>query len=474
MFHARDDWAAAAALPTRSAAAFGRRAGPFALIVDLTQDPLSAEWWRGAATLMLMCTAALSLAPGLEPLSGGSIGGEEDSHQADALAIAPLASGSATGLRLVETAAVEPLTSAPERTQVDLFMTLGAKDSIGRLLARAGASLADAQAAEYLVRGSGSRPATGTAVSLILGPRTGGGSRPVERVTLRGGLGETLVLARGAGGLQLIKQAVAIDTTPLRIRGRVGDGLYWSLRAAGVTSTAATDYLRVIGSRIDVGGDIAPSDRFDLVIANRHAANGESEAGPLLYAGLDRASASDLQIVRWTLGGRTDWYDANGSAEQSDSGMMWPVAAPITSGFGMRFHPILRFARMHRGIDFGASWGTPVHAAADGRVSAAGWAGGYGRQVRLVHGGGIATSYSHLSSIVADGGAMVRKGQLIGYVGSSGLSTGPHLHYEVYRGGVAVNPMSVRVTGGTVLDDKTRDVLKARVRFLLGSGAKRA
>jgi len=474
MFHARDDWAAAAALTSRSAAAFGRRAEPVALIVDLTENPLSAEWWRGAATLLLLCTAALSLAPGFEPLSGGRIGSDGDAHQADALAIAPLASGSVTGLRLVETAAVEPLTSAPERAQVDLFMTLGAKDSIGRLLARAGASLADAQAAEYLVRGSGSRAAAGTAVSVVLGQRAAGGSRPVERVTLRGGLGEALILARGDGGLELIKQAVAIDSTPLRIRGRVGDGLYWSLRAAGVTSVAAAEYLRVIGSRIDVGGDIAPSDRFDLVIANRRAANGESEAGPLLYAGLDRAAAGDLQIVRWTIGRRTGWYDANGSAEQNESGMMWPVAAPITSGFGLRIHPILRFARMHRGLDFGANRGAPVYAAADGQVSAAGWAGGYGRQVRLVHGGGIATSYSHLSGIVADDGAMVRKGQLIGYVGSSGLSTGPHLHYEVYRGGVAVNPLSVRFTGGTALDTKALDALKARVRVLLGSGAKRA
>jgi murein DD-endopeptidase MepM/ murein hydrolase activator NlpD len=134
----------------------------------------------------------------------------------------------------------------------------------------------------------------------------------------------------------------------------------------------------------------------------------------------------------------------------------------------MRYHPILRFARMHRGIDFGASRGTPVYAAADGQVSRAGWAGGYGRQVRLVHGGGLATSYSHLSHIVAGDGTMVHRGQLIGYSGSSGLSTGPHLHYEVYRGGVAVNPLSVRFAGPAAIDTRARDALKARVRQLLG------
>ena len=110
---------------------------------------------------------------------------------------------------------------------------------------------------------------------------------------------------------------------------------------------------------------------------------------------------------------------------------------------------------------------------ADGQVSRAGWAGGYGRQVRLVHGDGISTSYSHLSQIVADGGEMVRKGQLIGYVGSSGLATGPHLHYEVYRGGVAVNPMSVRIAGSSGLDEKALDALKARVRSLFAAAARK-
>jgi hypothetical protein len=473
MFHARDDWSGAAALAPRTYAAFGRRAKPLPLTVDLTDNLFSTDWWRGLGTLMLLCGTALSLAPGLEPLPGGRIASVGDAHQADALGITPLASGSETGLKLVETASVEPLTSAPERTRSDLFMTLGARDSVGALLARAGATFADARTAERLVRGSGSRPAAGTAVAVTLGQRTAGGARPVERITLRGGLGETLIIARGDSGLALIKQAVAIDTTPLRIRGRVGDGLYWSLRAAGVSSVAAAEYLRVIAGRIDVG-EVSSADRFDLVIANRRAATGESEAGPLLYAGLDRAAEGDLQVVRWTIGGRAGWYDANGSAEESSSGMMWPVAAPITSGFGMRVHPILRFARMHRGIDFGATRGTPVYAAADGQVSRAGWAGGYGRQVRLSHGDGISTSYSHLSGIVADGGATVRKGQLIGYVGSSGLSTGPHLHYEVLSGGVAVNPMSVRFSGRAGVDSKALDALKARVKALLGSTARKA
>ena len=150
--------------------------------------------------------------------------------------------------------------------------------------------------------------------------------------------------------------------------------------------------------------------------------------------------------------------------------MIWPVAARITSGFGRRVHPILRFARMHKGVDFGASRGAPIHATADGQVTRAGWAGGYGRQVRIAHGGGLATSYSHMSRMVVEPGAFVRQGQLIGYVGSSGLSTGPHLHYEVLQGGTAVNPMSVRFAAEPAVDPAMTEAVKARLKVLLGAG----
>ncbi len=281
----------------------------------------------------------------------------------------------------------------------------------------------------------------------------------------------TLTVTRGPAGLELARQAAAVDSTPLRIRGQVGDGFYWSLRAAGVSPQSAAEYLKALASRLDVGGDITASDRFDLIIANRRAATGESRAGPLLYAGLDRAQGSDVQLMRWTAAGRTDWFDANsdGAAEQSH-GFSAPVAGRITSGFGYRVHPILRFKRFHRGVDFGAGSGSPIVAAADGQVVKAGWAGGYGRQVRLAHGDGVLTSYSHMSRIVAEPGTTVRQGQLIGYVGSSGLSTGPHLHYEVYRGGVAVNPLTMRFASRAPLDPATLGAFKARLKALLSVG----
>ena len=111
--------------------------------------------------------------------------------------------------------------------------------------------------------------------------------------------------------------------------------------------------------------------------------------------------------------------------------------------------------------------GTPILAAADGPVPRAGWAGGYGRQVRIAHAGGLSTSYSHMSRIAAEPGSFVHRGQVIGYVGSSGLSTGPHLHYEVLRGGQAVNPLSVRFASTSFVDSGQADAIKARLKALL-------
>lgn len=470
MFHALHDWTAEAVPVARLGGARAQPGEPFSLVVDLGADLLSPRWWRGAATLALLCASAAMLAPGIEPLPAGARTAptRAEQTQAEALAIAPLSSGAHTGLQMAPSELVEPLTHAPERARIELFLTADSSGSLTRLLQRAGASGGDSVVAAALVA-SAVRVQPGTTVAILLGERTGGGARRIERVTLRGGLGETLVVERGGAGLELIRRQAPVDTRPLRIRGQVGDGFYWSLRSAGVSPEAAADYLRAIGSRIDVGGEVMPTDRFELVIANRRAATGEAQAGPLLYAGLDRAGSGDLQLLRWTVDGRTGWFDANGSEEAEESAMARPVSGPVTSGFGYRVHPILRFKRLHRGVDFGAAWGSPIVAAADGRVMSAGWAGGYGRQVRIAHGDGIASSYSHMSRIAVDDGTLVRRGQLIGFVGSSGLSTGPHLHYEVYRNGQAVNPLSVRLAGGPLLSDAQRDAIRARVKALLGA-----
>lgn len=243
-----------------------------------------------------------------------------------------------------------------------------------------------------------------------------------------------------------------------RINGDVAGGLYWSLRGAGASPAIAAEYLKAIATRIDVG-EVAPFDRFDFAVAK--GVGGDPDR--LIYAGIDRAQYSDVQVLKWTANGKTDWFDGN-PEEQASSGLMAPVAGRITSGFGYRVHPILRFSRFHAGVDFGAGWGSPIVAAADGQVVGASWAGGYGRQVRIVHDGGIMTTYSHMSAMVAQPGTLIRQGQVIGYVGSSGLSTGPHLHFEVRHGGQAVNPLTARLVSRPVFDGPQLAAFKAKLK----------
>ncbi len=422
--------------------------------------------WPQAGLIALLCSgvAVAAMPRALDVASGEEL-------QWKALAIAPLSAGGRTGMRMIATQKVEPIEFAPARATVERAMVYGRGDSIEALLTRAGVPYPDRATAAAMISATAPRIAPGTAVLVVLG-RKNGLDRNLQRVRLRANLALNVEVVRDGDGLRLVRQPIAVDARPLRVRGRVGDGLYWSLRAAGVSPQSAAEYLRALATEIDVGGDIGAGDRFDLVISSRRSAGGERETGALLYAGIDRSAARDLQLVKWASQGRASWVDAAKIGRPSDAAMMWPVAGRITSGFGYRIHPILRFARLHKGIDFGASWGSPIAAAADGQVAMAGWAGGYGRQIRIAHAGGIATSYSHMSQIVARPGSFVRRGQLIGYVGSSGLSTGPHLHYEVLRSGTAINPMSVRFTSTPAIDGAEIAAFKARLKALLSTGVK--
>lgn len=249
---------------------------------------------------------------------------------------------------------------------------------------------------------------------------------------------------------------------PIRITGTAGTNLNQALTAAGVSEPVAQDYLRALAGRIKLADGISIADRFDLVVE-------PGPAGRLLYAGLDRVGASDVQLMRWTVEGKTGWTDADtGGAPEA---MRMPVAARVSSTFGMRIHPILGSHRFHKGVDLTAAWGTPIRASADGRVVYAGWNGGYGRQVMIDHGQGLATVYAHMSRMTAQSGERVYRGEVIGFVGSSGLSTGPHLHYEVLKDGRAVNPLTVRYAGrGDALGKEERHQFNARLRQLLTSG----
>jgi murein DD-endopeptidase MepM/ murein hydrolase activator NlpD len=338
--------------------------------------------WKTAGVLALLCSTV-----GWASLPRPAAVPDNEQRQWQALGLAPLSSGGATGMAMAPTEAAEPIAYAPKRAFA-------------------------------------AQPAA-----------------------------------------QPAPQPITVPGGPVRIRGVAGDGLYWALRSAGASPQVAAEYLAALATQIDVG-EVAPGDGFDLVLGTGHQ---------LLYAGLNRVGAAPLELVKWTAGGDAKWIDAAKADRPpaAESGMVMPVDGHVTSYFGYRYHPILHFTRFHAGLDIGASWGSPIVAAGDGRVIAAGWAGGYGREVQIAHGGGITSLYGHMSEIVAEPGSYVHAGQLIGYVGSSGLSTGPHVHFEVRVGGTPVNPLGVRFTSAPVVDPHLAQAVKARLQQLLSVGVKR-
>ncbi|QQR68664.1 MAG: M23 family metallopeptidase [Alphaproteobacteria bacterium] len=234
----------------------------------------------------------------------------------------------------------------------------------------------------------------------------------------------------------------------------IGTTLFDAGRAAGVPDSVMATFIRVYSHEVDFQRDIRPGDRFEIMYDQPVTPDGRKVGSPdIAYASLTLGDKV-LPIYRMTLAdGRRDYFSPDGRSFRRTL-MRTPVdGGYITSTFGMRNHPILGFSRMHKGVDFGAPVGSPIYAAGHGVIEEIGPKGAYGRYVRLRHGEGVQTAYAHMSRF-AQGlkvGAKVEQGETIGYVGSSGRSTGPHLHYEVLMDGVQMNPLKLNMASGTVL-----------------------
>ena len=251
-----------------------------------------------------------------------------------------------------------------------------------------------------------------------------------------------------------------------RVEGTIQSSLYDAVLATGVPHGVLMDLIRVYSFDIDFQRDIQRGDRFEILYEMFVDDTGASvKPGDILFARM-MVSDTDKPLYRFeTANGRVDYFDANGKSSRKAL-MRTPIdGARLSSRFGMRKHPILRYTKMHKGLDFAAPRGTPIYAAGDGVIERASRHGAYGKYIRIRHNSEYATAYAHMSGF-AKGmypGKRVQQGQTIGYVGTTGRSTGPHLHYEVLRGHRQVNPLSVKLpTGATLTTADLEGFAKAR------------
>jgi murein DD-endopeptidase MepM/ murein hydrolase activator NlpD len=213
------------------------------------------------------------------------------------------------------------------------------------------------------------------------------------------------------------------------------------------------DLIRIYSYDIDFQRRVQPGDSFEVLFA------GEDETsdarGDVLYASLTTGGET-RRFYRFqsTDDGLVDFYDETGKSAKKFLVRKPLAAGLISSPFGSRRHPLLRYTKMHTGVDWRAPMGTPIYASGNGVVEKLGWEGGYGRYIRIRHANGYQTAYGHMSAYARNMavGKRVRQGQVIGYVGSTGLSTGAHLHYEILVNGRFVDPMRIRLPRGRVLE----------------------
>lgn len=254
------------------------------------------------------------------------------------------------------------------------------------------------------------------------------------------------------------------------------DSLYQTALEQEMPEAVINDLIRIFSFDVDFNAKVQPGDALELFYADAD----RSAAPKVLYASLKTGSTQrEFFRFRTPDDNITDFYDPSGQSAKKFLIRKPIVGGQFRSGFGMRRHPIHKYTKMHRGVDWAAPRGTPILAAGNGTVKSAGWSSGYGRRIVLKHTNGYETTYSHMTAFAKgiQKGTRVTQGQVIGYVGSTGLSTGPHLHYEVMVNARFVDPMRIKLPKGRTLDGEMRtafDSERRRIEDLLDRARKPA
>jgi murein DD-endopeptidase MepM/ murein hydrolase activator NlpD len=265
---------------------------------------------------------------------------------------------------------------------------------------------------------------------------------------------------RGADGkLQGCEEPTPIRTATVTVSGEVDYSLYLAMEAAGETAWLTLTLVDLLAWDVDFFTETQKGDRFRIVVEKKFAGDDFVGYGRVLGAEYAMIGGKTHRVFRYEFkDGKVGYYTEEGKAVEKTF-LKSPIRfASITSRYGMRRHPILKYVRAHRGVDYGAPMGAEIWSVGDGVVTFAGNSGGYGRVVMIKHANGLQTRYAHMKGFAKGirSGARVRQKQVIGWVGKSGLATGPHLHFEVMRNGRHMNPLVMAAPPAPPIPEKLK------------------
>ena len=389
----------------------------------------------------------------------------------DTVSIAPISLGNPAAAATLQTRRpLPPIHEGPADALPAIYtqrLQVGAGDTLAALLVNAGVDRTEAHYAiealsDYynprrIRRGQGLTLSFESApLSIDVGDKTGQDTflgfaiEPDYKTEVR-------VARTAEGTFRAEQREKKLNRQPVRAEGRIDTSLYLAGRDAGVPAVIIARMIRLMSWDVDFQRDIRDGDRFEVMYERAYDKGGKPVFnGAVKYAALT-LSGKKVTVYRYEMAdGTVEYFDAEGKASRKAL-MRTPIdGARLSSGFGARKHPILGYTRMHKGVDFAASSGTPIYAAGNGTVAYAGRKGGYGNYVRIRHNGTYETAYAHMKGFAKGvrSGARVEQGQIIGYVGTTGNSTGPHLHYEVLMSGGQVNPLKIKMPSGRSLSGK--------------------
>ena len=260
--------------------------------------------------------------------------------------------------------------------------------------------------------------------------------------------------------IEVTKNVTQLYKKEIVLSGKINTSLYRSATDSGIEPNVILEFARIFGFEVDFQRDIRKGDEFEILFERFTDDRGKKiKTGKILYAFLD-INNQKIQLYRFGKKNNYDYYNLDGKSI-SKALMKTPInGARLSSPFGNRKHPILGFTKHHNGTDFAAPTGTPIMASGNGTVIKAGWCGNGGNCVRIRHNSSYTTGYGHLSKFATKTGRRVKQGQIIGYVGNTGMSTGPHLHYTVKYNGKFINSQKLKLPSGKVLKGDERKLFE--------------